>query len=67
MCAHDISPRCAGDSQLCAYMEREWNASPAYLGDGDGGDGTRHVEDGPAGPLARVLRSSRSRVRQPHL
>ncbi len=67
MISHNLSPRCPGDSELCAYMDREWNSTTAYLGDKDKGDGIPRTEERPAGLLTRVLRSSRSRVRQPQL
>ncbi len=67
MIAHDLSPRCPGGSELCAYMEREWNSTPAYLGDRDKGDGIRETKERRVGFFTRVVRSSRSRVRQPQL
>ncbi|NIP36162.1 MAG: hypothetical protein GWN39_14530 [Thermoplasmata archaeon] len=67
MIAHNLSPRCPGDSELCAYMEREWNSTPAYLGDKDKGDGIQETKEGRVGFFTRVVRSSRSRVRQPQL
>jgi hypothetical protein len=66
--AHDISGRCPGGTELCAYMAREWNSELAYLGDGgDKGDGREEEGKRPVGLLTRILRSSRSRVRNPHL
>jgi hypothetical protein len=66
--AHDISGRCPGGTELCAYMDREWNSTPAYLGDGgDKGDGREDERTRPVGLLTRVFRSNRSRVRHPQL
>jgi hypothetical protein len=66
--AHDISGRCQGGTELCAYMAREWNSEPAYLGDrGDKGDGDKDEGKAPTGLLTRVFRSNRSRVKHPQL
>lgn len=67
MIAHNLTPSCPRDSALCAYMDREWNASPAYLRDGGSGDGDREAAERPVGLLTRILRISRARVRQPHM
>jgi hypothetical protein len=48
-------------------MDREWNATPAYLRDGGKGDGDREAAERPVGLVTRILRISRARVRQPHM
>lgn len=63
MIAHNLSPRCPGDSELCAYMDREWNSTPAYLGDGGKGEDPAKEAKRPAGLLTRVVRSTRTMVR----
>lgn len=67
MIAHNLTPRCPGSSELCAYMDREWNSTPAYLGDSGRGDGEREATERPAGLFTRVVRSTRSRVKVPFL
>lgn len=63
MIAHDLSPRCPGGSELCAYMDREWNATPAFLGGGGDGDVRGKDAGRPASLLRRVVRSTRTMVR----
>jgi hypothetical protein len=65
MIAHDLSPRCAGGSEIHAYMDHEWNSTPGYLGDrGDGdGDGTEEAGRKPVGLLTMVVRSTRTRFK----
>ena len=63
MIAHDLSPRCPGGTELCAYMDREWNSTPAYLGDKDNGEGPVKAEGKPVGLLTRVVRSTKTMVR----
>ena len=67
MIAHNLSPRCPGSGELCTYMDREWNATPAFLRGGEGGDGSRRAEERPVGLLTRIVRAARSRVRHPHM
>jgi len=67
MISHNLSPRCHGGTELCAYMDREWAATPAYLGDGGGGSEPTRVEGRTTGLLARLSRTSRSRIRIPFL
>jgi hypothetical protein len=67
MIAHNLSPPCPGGTELSAYMDREWNATPAYLGDTGKGEGPQEGRKKPVGLFTRVLRSTRSRVKAPHL
>lgn len=63
MISHNLSPRCPGGTELCAYMDREWRSTPAYLG--DKGKGEDPVKGGsrPTGLLTRVVRSTKTMVR----
>ena len=65
MISHNLSPRCPGSSELCAYMEREWNSTPGYLGDRGDGEGPQEAGRKPVGFLTRVVRSTRARVKVP--
>ena len=63
MISHNLSPRCSRGSELSAYMDREWNATTAYMGDRGRGEDPVKDEPGPSGLLARVVRSTRTMVR----
>jgi len=63
MVAHNLSPPCPGRSELCAYMDREWNSTPAYLGDRGRGEDPVKDERKPVGLLTRVVRSTKSMVK----
>jgi hypothetical protein len=67
MIAHNLSPRCPDGSELGAYMDREWNATTAYLGGNDTGGGRRDGAKRPVGFFTRVARSTRSRVKVPFM
>lgn len=67
MIAHNLSPACPGGSELCAYMDREWNSTPAYLGDKGKGDEKVKDDGKPVGLFTRVVRSTRNRVKIPFL
>ncbi len=67
MISHNLSPRCHGGDELCAYLGREWGSTTMSLGGGDGDEGPARAERRPAGLLARLPRASRSKIRIPFL
>jgi hypothetical protein len=69
MVAHNINPRCPGDSELCGYLDREWNSTPHMLGrTGKGGDKkpTRAVRS-PVPSVTKMVRPVKHRLRIPFL
>jgi len=67
MISHNLSPRCPGGDELCAYLGREWGSSTMHLGGGGGDEGPARAEKRPTSFWARLSGRSSSKVRIPFL
>ena len=65
MIAHNLRPTCPGSSELCAYMDREWGSTTAFLR--RPGRGKEPAEPLPLPLETKVVRPAKARLRIPFL
>ena len=67
--AHNLNPGCPGGTELCGYMEREWNSTPHILGRFGKGKGKdkepAKTVKSPVALETKVVRPTRSRLKIP--